>query len=186
MHRPGYKSCCSKYWTHAFHKGESGRNASFCCQSGLQSGQPSHSLAQLVSESSPSLFDLCLALPLNIFQFSLWWKKAVLFLPCTWDMTSLPGLWVLDLGNFTNFIFLGCSFALVPEDQDCCELWHNVELTGLETVWLQVLPQRPANCRIPCPTVLWERVKPPALSHCFKDTSHGNPRSWVRGPHMAF
>lgn len=51
-----------------------GRNASFCCQSGLQSRQPSHALAQLVTESL--LLDSCLTCLspqyFPIFQFSLW------------------------------------------------------------------------------------------------------------------
>lgn len=87
-----------------------GRNASFCCQSGLQSRQPSHSsLAQLLTEIPPGLLDLCLTCLtpqyFSIFQFPLWWKKAVLFLPWTWNMTSnyCLGQWGLDLRNYFCF-----------------------------------------------------------------------------------
>lgn len=138
-----------------------GRNASFCCQSGHQSRLPSHSLAQQVS--LPSLLDLCPTFltpqHLPTFQFPLWWKKAVLFLLCTCEMTSnrCLGLWVLDLG--TNLPWRSGNWFLSL-------LWivTQCSLTGLETVWLQVPPQRPANCRTPCSRALWHPGKSEATS----------------------
>lgn len=69
-----------------------GRNSSFCCQSGLQSRQPSHSLAELVTESL--LLDSCLTcLFPQYFPIFLVVKKGrlVLALHMWQDFQLLPG-----------------------------------------------------------------------------------------------
>lgn len=75
-----------------------GRNASFCCQSGLQSRQPSHSLAQLQTESVPSLLGLCLTcLTPQYFTDPIVVKKGslVLALHMRQNFQLLPGAVVL-------------------------------------------------------------------------------------------
>lgn len=79
------------------------------------------------------------------------------------DFQLLPGAGGTWLGKLILF-FLGCSFAPDPEDQDSCELWHNVDLLVFRLFDFKFLPKNLQIAKLPALTVLLDPGKSESTS----------------------